>query len=197
MKNFILIFTLVLTVSSNEWVPDNSLLQSEDVIELSQEVGEDGTDYIDYEYWHENIYENVTDSQDETFSERIDTLWDSFSSSWNHVFDSIRDTFYAIGNFHLTVEQLSSDFKDMTENNSLGGVNFNPIIATIRWMTGDLVFYEIYILIYIGFVFIAIKFVNTVFKAIFTAVNGFTNFGAKSAGKFVLFQWIGKWFSGI
>ena len=139
------LFVVVGISGNNLWDYDMSnIIGNEEPVHITID---DGSSVSENEYIYDDSFDDLPQ---QGLIAKMKSLWKSFTNGFKRIVNFFRDGTTTVENYHLALQRLYSDIDDMTSGDTLGGVNFNPFIGMIRWVTDDLVFYEIFIILSIG-----------------------------------------------
>lgn len=223
--NIFCVLLMVLSLNSsncylNVWTPSDYLVQSEETqralaeqMESEEGSGEEGSgeegsgeegsgddvsgdDAFDISESFE-YFANDFEEDDTTFFEHLDRTWSMVNESWESFFDRVKSQWRTAVDFYYLMDNLRYDLQNMRMNQNYGGMNFNPIISSIRWFVGDTVFYELYVLLMAGYVFVLLKIFNFGFKAVLSIIRAISSIGTKGIGRLAGLTKVTQWFSGL
>lgn len=170
-KVLLISFVFIVGISGNNlWNYDMSnIIGDEEPIHITIDDGS-GSDVSGQEYMMDTDFDELPESG---VISTIKSLWRGFKNGFKRLVHSLRDGTYTIENYHRALERFNADVDNMTAGDSLGGVNFNPFIGMIRFVTGDLVFYEIFIVFSIGITMVWLKVSMLVIRVVRLALSAF------------------------
>ncbi|MCR4677159.1 MAG: hypothetical protein K5679_00210 [Lachnospiraceae bacterium] len=155
MANFKLIIGTIffmIGISGNElWGYDlSNIIGNEEPIHITIDAsGNDvsGSDVSANEFEIDDDFDSLSEN---SIWHRMKRLWNSFVNGIYRIVHMLRDGTKTTERFHRAMERFNDDLDTMVSRDKIGKINFNPFIGMIRWVTGDLVFYELYIVFSMG-----------------------------------------------
>ena len=181
----------IIGISGNElWGYDMSnIIGDEEAIHITVDTsGNDvsGSDVSGQVYEIDDDFDSLSDN---SILRQFKRMWNKIVNGFKRVVMVLRDGTKTTERAHRALERFNDDLDAMISQDKIGKVNFNPFIGMIRWCTGDLIFYEIYIIFSMGISLVWLKVVMVVIEFL----RNWTQAVARmipSFAKSKIFKWI-------
>lgn len=159
IKAFVCTLFFVVGISGNElWGYDMSnIIGNEEPIHITVDASGNDVSGSDVSGNVFEIDDDFDTLQDNTIFYRMKRLWNTTVNGFSRVVRVLRDGTKTTERFHRALERFNDDLDTMVSRDKIGKINFNPFIGMIHWVTGDLVFYEIYIVFAMGITLVWIQ----------------------------------------